>query len=143
MVEDIYPGPVGSDPHEIIKVGDKIFVDAMNMFAGTEIHTTKLKKNPYSRFAEELTDIVSVKPTAGLYPNPVRDNATLAVNATQKGKLVYTIIDQQGRTVQTKSIAVNEGNNILSIEARSFTSGVYTVVLNGSGVNSQIRFIKQ
>lgn len=143
IVQDIYPGPVGSDPHEIIRVNDKIFVSAMDMFAGFEVFTGKLKKNPYAKSAEEFTEIVSEKPTVGLYPNPVHENATLAVNATQKGKLVCNIIDQQGRIVHTRSIAVNEGHNIISMEMRSFSSGVYTAVLSGSGVNSQIRFIKQ
>jgi ELWxxDGT repeat protein len=146
MVQDLYPGSVSSEPNEIIRIGDKVYISARDVSKGFELWSGKLKKKSYfGKGADsDITDEIQEAPIkTGLYPNPVRENATLSVYATRQGKTSYSIIDQNGKTVQTKSIILNEGNNIISIETRSFSSGVYSIVLNNGGRMEQVRFIKQ
>jgi hypothetical protein len=46
------------------------------------------------------------------YPNPVRESATLMISVRKKENLIYSIIYQNGTTVQQKNITVNEGNKL-------------------------------
>lgn len=146
MLQDLYPGPVGSDPQEIIKVGDKIYTYAEGISVGYEVWTGKIKKKSlWSKGTNtEFADAVNEGPIrAKLYPNPVALSATLSIYVTKQLKTSYSIIDQNGRSVQVKGITLNEGNNIISIETGSLSAGVYTIMLNNAGRMEQVRFIKQ
>jgi hypothetical protein len=78
-----------------------------------------------------------------LYPNPVRESATLMISVTRKEKITYSIIDQNGITLQQKNIAVNKGSNSIPIETNSLATGVYTLSLYGQYTNTKLKFVKQ
>ena len=77
-----------------------------------------------------------------LYPNPVRESATLMISVTRKEKITYGIIDQNGNTIQQKNIVVNKGSNSIPIETNALAAGVYTLSLYGPYTNTKLKFVK-
>jgi Secretion system C-terminal sorting domain len=77
-----------------------------------------------------------------LYPNPVRENATLMISVTRKEKITYSIIDQYGNILQQKNISVNKGSNSVPIESNALAAGVYTLSLYGQFTNTKLKFVK-
>lgn len=77
-----------------------------------------------------------------LYPNPVRESATLMISVTRKEKITYSIIDQYGNILQQKNISVNKGSNSILIETNVLAAGVYTLSLLGQFTNNKIKFVK-
>lgn len=75
-----------------------------------------------------------------LYPNPVKENATLMISVSKQEKLSYTIVDAQGKMVQKSSISLNKGSNTISIETGHLPAGVYIISFEEQG---RVRFIKQ
>ncbi|MBL7742256.1 MAG: T9SS type A sorting domain-containing protein [Chitinophagaceae bacterium] len=78
-----------------------------------------------------------------LYPNPVSENTMLVIAARKKGNLTCSIIDQGGRTIQQRSIVINEGSNKVPVETEILTAGIYTISINGGEINEKLRFVKQ
>jgi hypothetical protein len=77
-----------------------------------------------------------------IYPNPVKNEATLAVAVTKKQSVMYTIIDHVGKKVLSTIVTLNEGLNTISLPVSSLPAGVYIVQLKGSSFVNQAQFIK-
>lgn len=78
-----------------------------------------------------------------LYPNPVRDIATLQIVSMQSETIRYTVTDASGSTVLAKSITVTEGNNNVIIDTHALSSGNYTLLLRGAETSKEIKIVKQ
>ena len=77
-----------------------------------------------------------------LWPNPVRDELNLTVNARLSGTLPITVIDPIGRIRINTEHAFTTGGNTLRIATGSLEPGLYMVRL-GNDVHSTVqRFIK-
>lgn len=91
--------------------------------------------NSYTNVSEEFSNSLSV------YPNPAVRNFTLSIKAEKQGFGIIWIIDQNGRTVMSKTQMLNKGSNILSLNADNrMTSGVYTIqsVVDGKVMTSRL-----
>jgi hypothetical protein len=75
-----------------------------------------------------------------IYPNPTANKINIVFNANEAGSKVLKLIDIQGKTMLTKSIATQLGNNIISIDISSLSNGTY--LLTGLTENGNI-IIKQ
>jgi len=75
-----------------------------------------------------------------IYPNPTANKINIAYNANEVGTKLLKLIDIQGKTMLTKSIATQLGNNMISIDISSLTNGTY--LLTGLTENGTI-IIKQ
>ncbi len=87
---------------------------------------------------------VKTKATAlSIYPNPVKENATLSITVTQKDYITYTVIDNSGKQLLNGKAALSAGLNSLPIAAKTFPRGSYTIKVSGSNIEERIQFIKQ
>jgi hypothetical protein len=75
-----------------------------------------------------------------IYPNPTANKINIVFNANEVGAKVLKLIDIQGKTIITKSIATQLGNNLISIDISSLTNGTY--MLTGLTENGTL-IIKQ
>jgi hypothetical protein len=79
---------------------------------------------------------------ATLYPNPVKESATLAYYSAVNEPITITVMDMLGRTVRTVTPTVQTGNNAITISTSDLAKGIYFMRIIGSAQNSCIRFIK-
>ena len=89
---------------------------------------------------EELKNTLS---SIKMYPNPVKDELHLLLNASNSGLIQYQIIDLEGRMINSSSFKVIGGQNQLEIPVTELTSGLYLIKLNTKdGQVSTLRFVK-
>lgn len=78
-----------------------------------------------------------------LYPNPVKDETTLALSVAKKQNAVYTISDLAGKQLVSNTVSLNEGINIINLSVGYLPAGSYIIQLRGSDIIKQAQFIKQ
>ena len=70
----------------------------------------------------------------GIYPNPVKDKAVLAISAgNSQQKTTYTIYDILGNIVAEKNLGTVSGISKHDIDVTSISSGIYFLELNVGG----------
>jgi hypothetical protein len=69
--------------------------------------------------------------TAGIYPNPARDVATLRWWASQGQPATVTLTNMAGQTVLTIQCPPSSGVLTVPIDVSALTSGVYTLTVSG------------
>jgi hypothetical protein len=74
-----------------------------------------------------------------LWPNPAINQAWLSVNVITDEKANLKIRDGKGRVVYQKSVSLFAGNNIVSMDTRLLSGGVYLVELT---TGQTIKFAK-
>jgi hypothetical protein len=74
-----------------------------------------------------------------IYPNPARDHATFAFNATEDGKYKLRIADMAGRELYVMEGNAWEGENGGNLDLSSFASGIYTVVVEQANMTGRFR----
>jgi hypothetical protein len=78
-----------------------------------------------------------------IYPNPVREDATLAVSLDKAQKATYSIYDQGGKLIITNNISLNNGINSLSLPVSDLPAGIYIIKLKTESSYKQTQFVKQ
>lgn len=76
----------------------------------------------------------------GAVPNPFLENITYSVKAPNNGYVITKIINLGGRLMAMKHIAVNKGDNKLSLDQlNGFSTGMYIMVvtMNGNVIGRQ------
>lgn len=68
-----------------------------------------------------------------IYPNPVKDNATIKINSLSNSRALVNIYDVQGKNVYSNSVNTTIGNNLLNVNVSSLTKGTYFVNVNIDG----------
>ncbi|MCW3126459.1 MAG: Peptidase family protein [Bacteroidetes bacterium] len=77
------------------------------------------------------------------YPNPVKDQLDIKVNAIQATTVTMAIYDVIGNVVSTKDVQVNIGANIMTEDVSSYASGVYTIAMYNGSSKATSRFVKE
>ena len=77
------------------------------------------------------------------YPNPVINEANLAITVSKKEKVQVTIIDNAGRIIMQQQMNLTNGSNTLSLDVSLLTKGIYFLELKGETINDQRKFVKQ
>ena len=62
-----------------------------------------------------------------LTPNPVRESATLVVDHTQDGTVVYRIYSLRGNLIKHEEIAAQNGKTEIPVYAHDYTHGTYLI----------------
>ncbi len=76
-------------------------------------------------------------------PNPVTNETRLTLTAPQDGNLVYTIIDNAGRTILQKSAQVKKGIvSAFTIDMSGYSIGSYYLRIKGAGINTSLKLQK-
>jgi len=78
-----------------------------------------------------------------VFPNPVKDNLQVRINAKEKVKGQLEVIDLVGKVVMSQKIG-DENKNLISINTLNLKSGVYFIRLTQTnGTIQNTKFIKQ
>lgn len=78
-------------------------------------------------------------------PNPFANNFIINYSAIEKETITVRLFNVNGQQKLVKTVAVNNGNNIINItEAANFAKGIYVIqISNGQGVTSSGKIVKQ
>lgn len=78
-----------------------------------------------------------------VYPNPVKDNVTVEITASEpNSKGSYTIYGVIGNVIAHKELNAINGNYKEVVDMSSFSQGLYTIQMNINGVISAKKIIK-
>jgi hypothetical protein len=61
----------------------------------------------------------------GIYPNPVTDKLTVAINADKATDGYITISDMNGKALYSRSVKLPQGNTVLPVMVTNFAAGSY------------------
>jgi hypothetical protein len=78
-----------------------------------------------------------------LYPNPVKEQATLMISVQTKEKLRFSLFDQAGRTVISRDLLVSAGSNSVNIPTAGLAKGMYTIQIQGPNTERTLQMIKE
>ena len=90
-----------------------------------DVQITGIKEN----FAGEMNFVI--------HPNPVTDNLSIDLNLTKNQKVIISVMNQFGQTIQSSENIGNTGLNRININANSLASGIYFVQIK----NDQNKYI--
>ena len=76
------------------------------------------------------------------YPNPVIDEANVAITVNRQERLRVRIIDNKGRLVKQQQWDVLAGSASLSLDVRNLASGMYYLEIKGESVDYKKQFVK-
>jgi uncharacterized delta-60 repeat protein len=76
------------------------------------------------------------------YPNPVVNEANLAITIERADRVQARIIDNQGRVVKQQQWNLAAGSTSLSIDVESLSKGVYYLELKGESLIYKRQFVK-
>ena len=76
------------------------------------------------------------------YPNPTRDNTTLAFELAQSGKVEVQVYSITGRLVWSKTTQMSDGTQEISIDGADLPTGTYIVKFSSGKQTDTAKFIK-
>ncbi len=76
------------------------------------------------------------------YPNPTRDNTTLAFELAQSGKVEVQVYSITGRLVWSKTTQMSDGTQEISIDGTDLPTGTYIVKFSSGKQTDTAKFIK-
>ena len=93
------------------------------------------------------SEIRSVRLTAnglivGVYPNPIKDFANVAIDMEQDAEATLTVNDALGKQVQTMQVQLFKGPNIKKINMASYASGSYLLMLKTKAETKTVALVK-
>ena len=79
-----------------------------------------------------LTDIKSVRLNlagifAGVYPNPIKQSTTLTFDLVENSRVIYSLTDAAGKTMETYQVQGFKGSNIKTLNLGKYAAGAYTL----------------
>jgi len=90
------------------------------------------------------TGITTIETVSGvsIYPNPVKNVATIEYNLAQSSNVTISIIDYSGKVINTTSVNSYKGNNTVTLSTSELNSGVYFARIVSDKTVKTIKFIK-
>ncbi len=97
---------------------------------------------------ESYSKVVTLQKTGGpvvvtITPNPVEDRFRINFWSAEEQQVVVSITDIAGKIIREISQTVRKGDNALIMDATELPSGLYLVQVSGTGVNAQLKMVKQ
>lgn len=78
-----------------------------------------------------------------LYPNPASDFATVAISSSESANASMTIFNLMGQMVYNENVALNEGENTITVNTSNFQAGVYMInITTNKGTSTQKLIVK-
>jgi hypothetical protein len=122
------PG-VTSDVVKIVLTAEKPHADVVMTFTGNSILGLDDEKSLVSQWS--------------VYPNPVNDHVTIALDVKQEIQVVVEIHNLAGGLMSTKSVVLHNGNNTVSLSTNDLPTGLYMLsVSSKEGVNIHTKLVK-
>ena len=73
-----------------------------------------------------------------LYPNPASENVNISFTSSEMANATLTVCNLMGQVVYSENIAVSEGSNLVRVNTKAFSAGVYTVnIRTNKGTSTQ------
>ncbi|CAN5913337.1 hypothetical protein BH11BAC7_BH11BAC7_08560 [soil metagenome] len=100
------------------------------------IYNALLAVQTYNCGPQNISEATNAISVAGIFPNPVNDNARIVFSSpeNQNGNLLIT--DMLGQVVQNVPLNAVAGNNVVEINLTALSAGMYFVQVNCGGVSS-------
>lgn len=76
-----------------------------------------------------------------LTPNPVRESATLVVDHTQDGTVIYRIYSLRGNLIKHEEIAAQNGKTEIPVYAHDYTHGTYLIQVTYKDYKETIKML--
>ena len=77
-----------------------------------------------------------------LYPNPAIDNYRLRLITEKPGELALTILNADGRVMNTDRKQITIGLNLIDVDVRDWPIGVYLAVIEYGDTRETVKFLK-
>lgn len=79
---------------------------------------------------------------SSVYPNPIKDEATLTLQTTRQTMATAEVFDALGRKVYSQTaLKLNPGKNKITLDLPDLESGLYSVFVQADGVSVMRKFI--
>lgn len=103
--------------------GNNIWLDNINLMSSTDI------KNLASNSSDHVE----------LYPNPAQNETSLKITVTQEGESTISVLNSIGQLVSQKTTTLESGANVVTIDTKHLSSGVYHVIVADKAGNSTVK----
>lgn len=80
-------------------------------------------------------------PQISLYPNPSGGNVTIAYRSDISGNVQLRVYEKTGKTMFAKTEKAIKGNNTFHLNLTNVTPGIYTLQINDSRKQDEIKFV--
>lgn len=113
-------------------------VVVQNLYKGTQVTVTtgsQIRLYDVETSVDKLNTIVDF---AGVYPNPMNDNATFSFVAKNDGNTQISVFTLEGKKVAGLDLHLREGKNTFEL---TLPKGVYLVRAKGTGFSYTVRTI--
>lgn len=111
-------------------------------FEGSSTGISTVQKTALGMLSSTRNEVSSYK-EASLYPNPVRELATLVFSAQSSGKEIPMVVrDLNGKTYGASKIDVQKGLNAIEISANQLPAGMYFISVGVPGDQFTLKFMK-
>ncbi len=116
-------------------------------FAGTNYYRLKQIDNDgkisYSSTVVLKGDKVPSIVVSAIYPNPVKNELNVSINAEKITKGSYVIVDIAGKVLQQNNLNLVAGDNNMSLNVSALSSGIYHIrIMTEAGETKTAQFIK-
>ena len=110
-------------------------------YTDNEIFVVKVNADPTFVSVPENHDAINPMTTTRVYPNPVVDQMTIEVNASQASEMSISVYNLMGQKVMDKNVSINTGINTPTLNTSSLSSGVYFVTVKANGFENTMKFV--
>ena len=84
----------------------------------------------------------AVETNVSMYPNPVRNAATISFDLNAEAAVSYQVYDMMGRMVMTQTLgSYAEGSHAINVDMSELASGSYVLSVNAGGKVSNVKFM--
>lgn len=114
--------------------GNNIYIDDINIYAGP---------------ASEDLVVLGISENIGtlsqleLFPNPSSEDVTVRFSTANNQEIELLITDVTGKVISSSKINAITGENLILVDAATYSKGLYLVTLKSQGTQKSLQFIKQ
>lgn len=138
LVQDLFPGTVGSDPRNLKVVGNRLYFSAFHPKYGRElfyIEDTTATPWPLSDHKIDDDALQNKAVLVEVYPNPTSEAVKIHCVSDQVSELNIQVLDIQGKEVfQTTTL-----DKITMLDLRSYGPGIYFIKVNNTETHKLIK----
>ena len=123
---------------------DEVSVDQdgiLGMITGGEVRSA-LTVKVIDSLPTSVSEQAGLEAT-NLWPNPVNEGFTLALNSSRSGTLTFDVVDLQGKVVRSHQFGVSTGSNRLTMDTHGIDAGLYMLRVSNGQHSTSLRFVKQ
>lgn len=114
--------------------GNNIYIDDINIYEGSASDELVLVG-----LSENQNDINQLE----LFPNPSSEDVTIRFTTATNQEVDLLITDITGKVIANSKLNAITGENMILLDATTYSKGLYLVTLKSQGTQKSLQFIKQ